>query len=123
MTTYTLARPAMNTLAAAPVATPTLDDGAIRLTVRTPGSAGLVVLFVRALSQHPQVRFARMEGSVRDTAVEMLLTLTAPVPLTALLQDMPGVNSVRHVCKAGSEASSSHMEVVLARAGAGIQAA
>ena len=118
--------------AATPAVTPSLDDGAIRLTVHTPGSARLVVLFVRALSQHPQVRFARMEGGVHGTPIDLLLSLTAPLPLAALLQEMPGVRRVRHMPppkagaalrKASPGSPASHLEVVLAHAGAAMQAA
>ena len=102
---------------------PALDNRATRLTIRTPGSARLVVLFVRALSQHPQVRFARLQASDHATEVEMLITLSAPLPLTTLLESMPGVARVRPITQPRGDESSRHMEIVLAHAGAALQAA
>ena len=85
-----------------------LYEGVVKLTVDSDGRVKQVVHFVNAISQKPELRLLRLEGTNHEEGVEILLGLTEPLALIRSLIDIEGVEGV----EADVEASTDDQKVL-----------
>ena len=70
-----------------------LYEGTVRLNVQAQGNMGLMVSFVQALRERPDLRILRMANN-RKGGTDIWLTLRQPVPLRDMLGEVGGVAGV-----------------------------
>ncbi len=89
-------------------------EGTVRLNVQTFGAARPMMMFLGQLSQNPQLRVLRMEGSGRFGGVDVALSLMSRLPLKTVLRDLPCVRQVTEteaeVTPSGPPLLSVHLE-------------
>ena len=71
-----------------------VDDGTVRLRVKSAGNMGLLIGFVHQLGENPDCKILRLAGDAKKSGVEAWLFLRKPVSLREWLDEMEGVIQV-----------------------------
>lgn len=69
-------------------------EGVVRINVESNQNVRQVVHFVNDISQKPELRLLRLEGANQEDGVEILISLTEPLPLGKILREINGVEKV-----------------------------